>query len=89
VLDCTFEHRTGPAEAVAGIEQAIDLRTIPRPLVDFVEAAVVGVIVLSDCSWKSISSSDRLLIVTAYLKIGGAKRKPRTGEERRGGTIIC
>jgi hypothetical protein len=25
VLDCTFEHRTGPAEAIAGIEQAIDL----------------------------------------------------------------
>jgi hypothetical protein len=37
------EDFAGPAEAVAGIKQAIDLRPIPRPLLDFVEVAVVGI----------------------------------------------
>jgi hypothetical protein len=42
MLYCALEHRAGPTETVTGIEQAIDLRSIPRPLLDFVEVAVVG-----------------------------------------------
>ena len=42
-LDSLLEYRAGPAEAVAGIEQAIDLGAIPRPFLDFVEVAVVGI----------------------------------------------
>jgi hypothetical protein len=45
-LYCVGEDFPGPCETVAGIEQAIDLRSIPRPLLDFVEVAVVRV----DCA---------------------------------------
>ena len=34
MLDGVLKHRAGPAETVAGIEQAIDLRSVPRPLLD-------------------------------------------------------
>jgi hypothetical protein len=43
VLYCALERGTGSSETVAGVEQAIDLRPIPRPLLDFVEVAVVGI----------------------------------------------
>src|SRR5262249_26460287 len=43
VLDGVLEYRTGPSEAVARIEQAVDLRPVPRPLLNFVEVAVVGI----------------------------------------------
>ena len=43
MLDGLLKHRAGPAETVAGIEQAIDLRSIPRPLLDLVEVVVVGI----------------------------------------------
>jgi hypothetical protein len=42
MLDGLLKHRAGPAETVAGIEQAIDLRSVPRPLLDLVEIAQVG-----------------------------------------------
>ena len=32
MLDGLLKHRAGPAETVAGIEQAIDLHSVPRPL---------------------------------------------------------
>jgi hypothetical protein len=41
--DRALEYRAGSTETVAGIEQAIDLRSVPRPLLDFVEVAIVGV----------------------------------------------
>ena len=50
VLDGAFEYRASPAQAVAGIEQAIDLRSVARPLLDFVEVAVVGVGRAAACS---------------------------------------
>jgi hypothetical protein len=37
MLDGMFKHRAGPAETIAGIEQAIDLRSVPRPLLDLGE----------------------------------------------------
>ena len=37
-----LKHRAGPTKTVAGIEQAIDLRSVPRPLLDLVEIAQVG-----------------------------------------------
>src|SRR5262249_42255845 len=43
MFDRTLEYRAGPTETVAGIEQAIDLRSVPRPLLNLVEVAVVGV----------------------------------------------
>jgi hypothetical protein len=46
MLDSSGEDFAGPTVTVAGIEQAIDLRSIPRPLLDFVEIAVVRV----DCA---------------------------------------
>jgi hypothetical protein len=42
VLDRALEHRASPTETVAGIEQAVDLRAIPRSLLDLVEVAHVG-----------------------------------------------
>lgn len=42
MLDGVLKHRAGPTETVAGIEQAIDLRSVPRPLLDIVEIAQVG-----------------------------------------------
>jgi hypothetical protein len=42
MFDRTLEHCAGPAEIVAGIEQAIDLRSVPRPLLDLVEVPDVG-----------------------------------------------
>src|SRR5215831_16103889 len=42
MLDRVLEHRAGPTRAVASIEQAIDLRSVPRPLLDLVEIAQVG-----------------------------------------------
>jgi hypothetical protein len=41
MLDSAGEDFAGPTETVTGIEQAIDLRPIPRPLLDLVEIAVV------------------------------------------------
>jgi hypothetical protein len=43
MLDRVLEYRAGPAEAVAGIEQAVDLRFVPCPLLDLVEVAIVGI----------------------------------------------
>jgi len=43
MFDRTLEYRAGPTETVAGIEQAIDLRSVPHPLLNLVEVAVVGV----------------------------------------------
>jgi hypothetical protein len=42
MLDGVLEHRAGPTKTVAGIEQAIDLRSVPHPLLDLVEIAQVG-----------------------------------------------
>ena len=42
MFDGVLKHRAGPAETVAGIEQAIDLRSVPRPLLDLVEIVQVG-----------------------------------------------
>ena len=42
-IDVALEHRAGHAQTVAGIEQAVDLRSVPRPLLDLVEAPVVHV----------------------------------------------
>ena len=42
MLDGVFKHRACPAETVAGIEQAIDLRSGPSQLLDLVEIAQVG-----------------------------------------------
>ena len=42
MLDSVLKHRAGPTKTVAGIEQAIDLRSVPRPLLDLVEIAQVG-----------------------------------------------
>ena len=42
MLDGMFKHRAGPAETVAGIEQAVDVRSVPRPLLDLVEIVQVG-----------------------------------------------
>ena len=36
MFNSVLEHRAGPTKTVAGIEQAIDLRSVPRPLLDFV-----------------------------------------------------
>ena len=41
-LDSVLELRAGSAEAVAGIVQAINLRSVPRPFLDLVEVAPVG-----------------------------------------------
>ena len=40
--DRVLEHRAGPTKTVAGIEQAVDRRSIPRPLLDLVEIVQVG-----------------------------------------------
>ena len=40
--DGVLKHRAGPTKTVAGIEQAIDLRSVPRPLLDLVEIVQVG-----------------------------------------------
>jgi hypothetical protein len=42
MLDGVLKHRAGPTETVAGIEQAIDLRSVPRPLLDLEEVPDVG-----------------------------------------------
>jgi hypothetical protein len=42
MFDGVLKHRAGPTKTVAGIEQAIDLRSVPRPLFDLVEIAQVG-----------------------------------------------
>jgi hypothetical protein len=42
MFDDLLEHRAGPTKTVAGIEQAIDLRSVPRPLLDLVEIPHVG-----------------------------------------------
>ena len=42
MLDGLLKYQAGPAETVAGIEQVIDLRSVPRPLLDLVEIAQVG-----------------------------------------------
>jgi hypothetical protein len=42
MFDGLLEHRAGPTKTVAGIEQAIDLRSVPRPLLDLVEVPHVG-----------------------------------------------
>ena len=42
MFDGLLKHRAGSAETVAGIQQAIDLRSVPRPLLDLVEIAQVG-----------------------------------------------
>ena len=42
MLDRVLEHRAGPTKTVASIEQAIDLRSVSRPLLDLVEVARVG-----------------------------------------------
>jgi hypothetical protein len=42
MLDGMFKHGAGPAETVAGIEQAVDVRSVPRPLLDLVEIVQVG-----------------------------------------------
>ena len=42
MLDGMLKHRAGPTKTVAGIEQAIDLRSVPRPLLDLVEIVQVG-----------------------------------------------
>src|SRR5262249_7853542 len=42
MFDGVLEHRAGPTKTVAGIEQAIDLRSVSRPLLDLVEVARVG-----------------------------------------------
>jgi hypothetical protein len=42
MLDGLLEHQAGPTKAIAGIEQAIDLRSVPRSLLDFVEVPHVG-----------------------------------------------
>ena len=42
VFDGVLEHRARPSKAIAGIEQAVDLRPVPRPLLDFVEDVQVG-----------------------------------------------
>ena len=42
MLDGVLKHRAGSPETVAGIEQAIDLRSVPRPLLDLVEIVQVG-----------------------------------------------
>ena len=36
MFDCAFEPSAGRDQIVAGIKQAIDLRSVPRPLLDFV-----------------------------------------------------
>ena len=41
--DCTLEYRAGSAEAVAGIQQVIDLCAVTRPFLDLVEVAAVGI----------------------------------------------
>jgi hypothetical protein len=43
MLDGVLKHRAGPTKTVARVEQAIDLRSVPRPLLDLVEVAPVGV----------------------------------------------
>ena len=42
MLDGALKHRAGPAKTVAGIEQAVDLRSVPRPLLDLIEIVQVG-----------------------------------------------
>ena len=42
MFDGVLKHRAGPTKTVAGIEQAIDLRSVPRLLLDLVEIAQVG-----------------------------------------------
>ena len=55
VFDGVFEYRARPSKAIAGIEQAVDLRPVPRPLLNFVEVAVVGIARAIRSSWKSTS----------------------------------
>jgi hypothetical protein len=42
MFDGLLERQAGPTKTVAGIEQAIDLRSVPRPLLDLVEVPHVG-----------------------------------------------
>jgi hypothetical protein len=42
MLDGVLKHRAGPTKTVAGIEQAIDLRSVPRPLLDLIEIVQIG-----------------------------------------------
>jgi hypothetical protein len=41
MLDRVLKHRAAPTKTVAGIERAIDLRSVSRPLLDLVEIADV------------------------------------------------
>jgi hypothetical protein len=56
VFDGALKHRASAAEAVASIEQAIDLRAIARQLLHLVEVVVVGVARTVSLSWKPTSS---------------------------------
>jgi hypothetical protein len=42
MLNRPFENRPSPAETVAGIEEAINLRAVLGPLLDLVEIVQVG-----------------------------------------------
>jgi len=42
MFDGMLEYRARHTKTVAGIEQAIDLRSVPRPLLDLVEVPGVG-----------------------------------------------
>jgi hypothetical protein len=55
MFDSAGEDFAGPTKTVAGIEQAIDFRPIPRPFLDLVEVAVAAYVALSVTSWKSTS----------------------------------
>ncbi len=37
-----LEHRAGPTETITGVEQAINLHPVARPLFDFLEVANIG-----------------------------------------------
>jgi hypothetical protein len=43
MLDRALEHGTGCSETVAGTEQAINFRSVTRPLLDLIEVPVVSV----------------------------------------------
>jgi hypothetical protein len=89
MLDCPLEYRAGPAETVAGIEQVIDLRSVPYPLLDLVEITVVRVdraishLVCHRASaraWQehnaiAIGPAD-ILFIGMLLGANGANRKP-------------
>ena len=55
MFNSVLEHRAGPTKTVTGIEQAIDLRSVPRPLLDLVEIVQVAGITFNEKCMYTIS----------------------------------